>query len=284
MMKAKLFILFQFIFPQHFFSRLVGKLANSRNVWLKNKLIHLCIAHYKIDMSIVQDADLDHYPSFNAFFIRTLKKEVRPLDETQYSIVSPADGFISEIGMLARNRIVQAKGIDYTLEQLLANDKKLVAAFQQGAFATIYLSPRDYHRVHNPYQGILKRAIYVPGKLFSVNQTTVNHIPGVFARNERLIIELETDRGPMVVILVGAMLVAGIHTVFQGKITPNRLGTITSWDYSHEQRVFEKGAELGHFEFGSTAIVLFPEKKIEWLGYLTSGQAIQMGQKIGTSV
>ena len=270
-MKQKLFILLQYLLPQHAVSRLLGRIANSRNRWLKNKLIHLCIRHYQVDMSIVAEKNLDVYPTFNSFFIRQLSPEARPIDANPASVVSPADGVISQLGSIHGHHIFQAKGKDYSLDQLLAHDEALVKAFSNGMFATTYLSPRDYHRVHMPITGKLIKAIYVPGKLFSVNPTTVNNVECVFARNERLIAVFETVRGPVAVILVGALFVAGIHTVWQGKVAPNPKRSIQTWDYTHENIILEKGAELGHFEFGSTTIVLFPENTMQWHEHIQAG-------------
>ena len=280
-MKQRLFILLQHLIPQHAASRLLGRIANSRNHWLKDKLIQLCIRHYKIDMSIVAEQNLETYPTFNSFFIRRLSAEARPIDANPASVVSPADGVISQLGAIHGQHIFQAKGREYSLDQLLVHDEALVKAFSNGQFATTYLSPRDYHRVHMPITGKLVKAIYVPGKLFSVNPTTVDNVECVFARNERLIAVFETVVGPMAVILVGALFVAGIHTVWQGKITPNNLRNAPTWDYTNESIVLEKGAELGHFEFGSTTIVLFPENTMQWHNSVQAGSFLKMGQTMG---
>ena len=256
-MKIRLFILLQYLLPQHGLSRLLGKLANCKSPrWFVNYLLNLFIRHYKIDLSIVADPDLTNYPTFNSFFIRQLKPFARPIASGSV-LVSPVDGLVSQTGAIDNDLLLQAKGRYYTLEQLLAGDTS-ANAFKNGLFSTIYLSPRDYHRVHMPYTGKLLRSIYVPGKLFSVNPTTVNTVDAVFARNERLITLFETEFGLMAVILVGAMLVAGIGTSFQGVVAPNRSRTVQTWDYADQHLFFEKGAELGYFNFGSTVILLLP--------------------------
>ena len=279
-MKSALFLSLQYLLPQHLISRIMGKLA----AWhapkiVKNTAIHWFIAKYKVNMTITEQTNINDYPSFNSFFIRQLKHGLRPIAAGNI-IASPVDGSISEIGKINTDKILQAKNRHYSLAQLLANDTELTSTFTNGSFATIYLSPCDYHRVHMPYTGKLLRSIYVPGKLFSVNPTTVQGIDDVFARNERLISIFATDRGNMAVILVGAMLVAGIHTTWQGQITPNRFSATQSWSYADKDIVLQKGDKLGYFNFGSTVIVLFPEDKITWLPSLTAKTTVKYGQAI----
>jgi phosphatidylserine decarboxylase len=278
-MKTRLFILLQYLLPQHGLSRLIGKLANCRSPrWLVDWLLQLFIRHYKIDLSIAAEPNLNTYPTFNAFFIRQLKPSARPVAPGAV-IVSPVDGVVSQATTIANNQLLQAKGRYYTLEQLLAGDSS-INAFKQGLFTTIYLSPRDYHRVHMPYTGKLLRSIYVPGKLFSVNPTTVNNVDAVFARNERLITLFETEFGLMAVILVGAMLVAGIGTSFQGIVVPNRSRKVQTWNYADQNLFFEKGTELGYFNFGSTVIILLPKQVAAWLPEFTAETSITLGTTI----
>jgi phosphatidylserine decarboxylase len=278
-MKTRSFIILQHILPQHFLSRLVARLANwQAPEWFLLPMLQKFVRHFNVDMQIAAEPRLTAYNSFNDFFTRKLAANARPIGD---GVVSPADGTISELGPIAQQDILQAKGCYYTLKQLLANDEKLAAQFANGFFATIYLSPRDYHRVHMPYAGKLLRSIYVPGKLFSVNPTTVQNVAGVFARNERLINIFSTDKGPMAVILVGAMLVAGISASWRGTITPNRHRTVQSWDYTAEDKFFNAGDEVGYFNFGSTAIVLFPEDSMQWLPELAAETTLKMGQTIG---
>lgn len=278
-MKTTLFIVLQRLLPQHFLSRLTGKLASWHAPrWFLMPLLKWFVKKYHVDMRQAEQPALNHYASFNQFFTRKLTADARPLGA---GICSPADGTISELGLIHHQRILQAKSIHYSLQQLLAGDAELTQAFTDGAFATIYLSPRDYHRVHMPLAGRLIQSIYVPGKLFSVNPTTVNNINGVFARNERLINIFETDKGKMAVILVGAMLVAGINTAWQGKVAPNQQRHVQRWDYQQQDIFIEQGAELGYFSFGSTAIVLFEKDQATWHGALHAGTTLNMGESIG---
>lgn len=278
-MKTRFFILLQYLLPQHFLSRLVGKLADWQmpRAWL-NGLINLLIKKYHIDMQQAAEQDINQYPTFNAFFTRTLKAGARPIGA---DVVSPADGTISELGKIESDKILQAKQRHYTLNALLANQTEWVEKFQNGQFITVYLSPKDYHRVHMPYTGKLVASFYVPGKLFSVNPTTVNNVDGVFARNERLVNIFETDKGPMAVILVGAMLVAGISTVWQGSVVPNRFRTVQHYDVASKNILLNKGDELGYFTFGSTAIVLFGKDQTAWLAELQATTTLNMGEMIG---
>jgi phosphatidylserine decarboxylase len=278
-MKKSLFILLQKILPQHLLSRLGGKLADWQPpAWFLLPVLRWFVRRYQVDMSLAAQPELTAYQSFNQFFIRRLKADVRPIAT---GLVSPADGTISELGDIHTQSILQAKNIDYSLAQLLAGETALQDTFANGKFATIYLSPRDYHRVHMPYSGKLLQSIYVPGDLFSVNPTTVNNVQGVFARNERLINIFETDQGPMAVILVGAMLVAGMVTTWQGKVVPNRFDQVQHWNYQEQNIHLAKGDELGYFNFGSTVILLFPQDIMQWQNALQAGTSLQMGQHIG---
>lgn len=280
-MKERLFLALQYIIPQHLLSRLAGKICElQKPVKFKNWLIKLAIRHYNIDMSIAQSTNLDDYPTFNVFFTRYLKSDSRPIASGAKLIVSPCDGAISQIDRINDTLLIQAKGLNYNLWRLLAGDSEAVTDFKNGLFTTIYLSPRDYHRVHMPIAGKLEKAIYVPGHLFSVNPLTVDNVPDLFARNERLICIFATELGKMALIFVGATMVAGIHTVFQGAVTPNKSRTIQTWDYLDKNIVFEKGQELGHFQFGSTVILLFPEDTIEWSPHLHETSTVQLGQMI----
>lgn len=279
-MKAIIFLLLQYLLPKHLLSRLVGKLANCQSPkWLKNLAIRGFVKLYQVNLTIAEKTNITQYISFNEFFTRHLQPGIRPIS-IENVIVSPADGTISEIRQLQQTKILQAKNRIYSLNQLLANNTELINIFTNGAFATIYLSPQDYHRIHMPYTGKLLKSIYVPGKLFSVNPTTVKHIDSVFANNERLITIFSTKIGPMAIILVGAMLVAGIHTSWQGMITPNQFTKVQHWDHSNEDIVLQKGEELGYFSFGSTVILLFPENKINWLSSLSAKSAVQYGRAI----
>ncbi len=279
---SRLFILFQYLLPHHLLSRVVGLLA--QNHLLRKLFIRAFIKRYKVDLSQAKIQDIEKFENFNAFFTRELQAGARPLANTSGAIVCPADGAISQLGDIMDGNLLQAKGRHYSCESLLGGDPQMAELFQEGKFATIYLSPRDYHRVHMPMAGILKKTIYVPGKLFSVNQTTADAVPNLFARNERLICLFETEVGAMAVILVGAMIVAGIDTVWAGEVCP-RSGKreIQETDYSHQAPSVELplGGELGRFRLGSTAIVLFGHGTINFETSLAATSSVAMGQLLG---
>ena len=278
-----LFILLQHLLPQHLLSRLTGWLAENRTPWLKNFLIERFAAHFEVDMTEAADPELANYCNFNAFFTRALREGARPIAADSGSIVSPADGAISQLGSIEQGRIFQAKGLDYSVDELLGGDQSRAGAFHRGSFATIYLSPRDYHRVHMPIAGELNAQTYVPGELFSVNQTTAAKVPRLFARNERLICYFDTAAGPVAVVLVGAMIVAGIETVWCGRVAPPSRQPRTV-DYRRPPAALRlaKGEEMGRFKLGSTVILLFPEAAIEWQPSLAVNHALTLGQTIAT--
>ncbi len=226
-------------------------------------------------------AAADSYPSFNAFFTRALKADARPVAEGDKFIVSPADGAISQLGNIESGRIFQAKGQEYTVNELLAGDAELVEKYRDGTFVTVYLSPRDYHRVHMPVSGTLKSTTYVPGDLFSVNQTTVNRVPRLFARNERLVCLFDTELGQVASVMVGAMIVAGIETVWAGPVAPHGK-KIQASHFSNTQNppTLDAGAEMGRFMLGSTVILLLQAGHIEWLPELQAGSSVRMGQAL----
>lgn len=282
MISDVLFVLLQHLLPQHLLSRLVGRLARSETPFIKTLFINTFMKRFGIDLSeaVVQNAE--EFPSFNAFFTRALKDDARPIADEE--VVSPADGAISQLGHIRGSDLLQAKGQYFSLHDLLGGDASLTSEFINGEFATVYLSPRDYHRVHMPATGTLRSTIYVPGALFSVNQVTSEQVPGLFARNERLVCIFDTELGPMAVILVGAMIVAAIETVFAGQVTPQSPHIQQQQYGQREPLVLEKGAELGRFSLGSTAIVLFGEKRCQWLKSLKAGDEVRMGAAMGTSV
>ena len=245
----------------------------------KDYLIRLFSRFFNINIAEAVPADYEKYPSFNAFFTRQLKPGARPIAAGEQVIVSPADGSISEIGSIDKQRVLQAKGQYYNLTALLGGNTVLADEFANGAFATVYLSPSDYHRVHMPFAGTLRKTIYVPGKLFSVNQTTADNVEGLFARNERLVCIFDTAHGPMALILVGAMIVAGIETVWDGQIAPNDIQAIKT-DTTHSIAL-DKGEEMGRFKLGSTAIVLFPANTVSWNNMLSNGSTIRLGESLG---
>ena len=283
-MKDRLFILSQYLLPHHLLSRLIGCAAECRAGWFKNRLIGWFAKQYKVNMSEAQVEDLTAFAHFNDFFTRALKAGARPRDSTPGAILCPADGAVSQLGKIEQGRVFQAKGHSYSVIELLGGDTERAAAFMGGDFATIYLSPKDYHRVHMPLAGTLKEMVYVPGRLFAVNQTTAENVPELFARNERVVCLFDTERGPMAVVLVGAMIVASIETVWAGLVTPPKrsLKTVRYDEAARAPISLEKGAELGRFKLGSTAIVLFGPEQVQWANELAANSAVQMGQQLGT--
>ena len=276
---AELFVALQRVLPKHFLSRLIARAAESKQPWLKNMLISRAIKAFNINMQEAASDNLDDYENFNAFFTRALKPGVRPIDKGQTSIVSPADGAISQAGPISKNRILQAKGIDYSVSRLLG-DSSQARFYQDGNFATIYLSPKDYHRVHMPAAGKLLSSRYIPGELFSVNDKTAQALPGLFARNERLVCEFESpELGRFSLIFVGAMLVAGIETQWSGFEQPGP-GTVRETDHCSDALQYAKGDEIGRFKFGSTVILLFPQQSIDWSQKIEPYAVVQMGEEI----
>jgi phosphatidylserine decarboxylase len=277
-----IFIIIQHILPQHLLSRCTGWLANLRHpMWLKNGLIRLFIKQFKVDMTEAAEPDPTRYASFNEFFTRPLREGARPLAEAD--LVCPADGAISQLGPIKFGRIFQAKGQAFSTVELLGGDTQRATQFIDGNFATIYLSPRDYHRVHMPIAGRLTGTSYIPGQLFSVNQVTAENVPRLFARNERLVCYFDTAAGPMALILVGAMIVAGIETVWSGQVAPPTSSPVFRDYVSLPDSVeLEQGAEMGRFMLGSTVILLFPKGAVEFDSSYVAGAATRLGEGFGS--
>ena len=278
----KIFILFQNIVPQHLLSRCAGFLARLRHPeWLKNCFIQQFIRHYGVDMSEASEPDHTRYTCFNDFFTRPLREDARPLADAD--ILCPADGAVSQLGDIANGLLFQAKGRFFSAEDLLGGDAQRAAQFQGGQFATIYLSPKDYHRVHMPVAGRLTGTCYIPGQLFSVNGTTAENVDRLFSRNERLVCYFETASGPMAMVLVGAMVVAGIETVWSGQVAPPPK-TPVSTDYMNLPEPVElaKGDEMGRFMLGSTVILLFPEGTMSFDQRYLAGAPTRMGEPLGS--
>ncbi|MEM6581099.1 MAG: archaetidylserine decarboxylase [Pseudomonadota bacterium] len=277
----RIFIFIQHILPQHLLSRFTGGFANIRRpVWLKNALIRVFVRQFGVDMSEAAQPDPASYPTFNDFFTRPLQDGVRPISEAD--IVLPADGAISQLGPIEFGRIFQAKGRTFSTLELLGGDAERAEQFRDGIFTTIYLSPRDYHRVHMPIAGRLTATSYIPGKLFSVNQTTAEHVPRLFARNERLVCYFETAAGPMAMVLVGAMVVAGIATVWSGQVAPRTSApTVTDYAAAPTTVALEKGEEMGRFMLGSTVILLFPAASVVLDSQLAAGSSTRLGESLG---
>ena len=281
MNKDQLFAFAQHITPQKTLSNIVGKIAECEIDWIKNTFINQFVKKYQVDMSQAINSDPLSYRNFNDFFTRAIRPELRPICEGEKSIACPADGAISQLGDIEHGTILQAKGHYYSLTSLLGGDASLSDQFLGGSFATVYLSPKDYHRVHMPLTGKLTKMIHIPGKLFSVNKATAEQIPNVFARNERTVCLFETEAGPMAVILVGAMIVASIETTWAGQVTPFNKNVVT-WDYKKLNNVeIKKGEEMGRFKLGSTAIVLFGKGAVEWEDSLAAETPTTMGMHFG---
>jgi phosphatidylserine decarboxylase len=278
-MNDSVFVALQRLAPQHAISRWVGKLAASENRFIKNTFIRTFCDKFDIDMRDAQEENPLAYPSFNDFFTRALKPGARPIDAGR-TLVSPADGAVSLLGVIESGRIFQAKGQSFSVQELLGGNAEKAALFARGNLATIYLSPRDYHRVHMPLAGRLTETTLVPGDLFSVNQVTAENVPRLFARNERLVCHFETDIGPVALVLVGAMIVASIATPWAGTVAPIRRKIITQ-RYPQAEIALAKGEEMGRFLLGSTAIVLTVEGAQTWLPELQAGSSLRMGQAIG---
>jgi len=278
----KLFILFQHLVPQHLLSRCTGALARLRHPeWLKNLLIRQFILHFDVDMSEAVEPDPGQYACFNDFFTRPLCDGARPLAVAD--ILCPADGAISQVGEIANGLLFQAKGRFFSAEDLLGGDAVRATQFQGGQFATIYLSPKDYHRVHMPVAGKLTATCYIPGKLFSVNGVTAENVDRLFARNERLVCHFETAHGPMAMVLVGAMVVAGIETVWAGQVAPPPKRPVTLDYLTLPQSVeLAQGDEMGRFMLGSTVILLFPEGVMRFDERYLAGAATRMGEMLGS--
>lgn len=280
--QERLFLAGQYLLPHHALSRLIGCAAECRAEWLKNPLISWFVKRYQVDMSEAVIGNPHAYEHFNAFFTRALRDGARPLDASPGAILCPADGAISQLGAIEHGRIFQAKGHSFSVLELLGGDAEMAAPFMGGQFATVYLSPKDYHRVHMPLAGTLREMVYVPGKLFSVNGFTAENVPELFARNERVVCLFDTERGPMAVVLVGAMIVASVETVWAGLVTPpKRALKHFRYGAAAQQPIhLDKGAELGRFKLGSTAIVLFGPEQVRWAEGLAAGSAVRMGQQL----
>lgn len=277
--------LLQDVLPQHTLTKLVHRFMRSETGWLKNAQIATVGRLAGIDFSEAKSADPDDYPTFNAFFTRELRDGARPLDPDPAALLSPCDGRISECGRLNEGRILQAKGHDYSIGALLADDP-VCADLRNGSFWTIYLSPRDYHRVHMPLAGSLRRMIYVPGKLYSVAPYTVRQVPGLFAANERVVCVFDTDYGPFVQVLVGAMLVASMDTVWAGTVTPAVERAVHRTTYLPGEIRLGRGEEMGRFNMGSTVISILPPGVIGDSTTALPGprDAVRLGQRIATLV
>lgn len=276
----------QYVMPNHLLSRLVGKLAQGEYGNFTQFLIRKFAQRYQVDMSEAVNADFEHYTSFNRFFTRAIKPELRPICEGEDSIAQPVDGAISQLGKIELGRIFQAKGHDFGVTELLGGDATVSAPFLGGEFATVYLSPRDYHRIHMPLTATLEKMIFVPGALFSVNPLTASKVPGLFARNERVVCLFSSPAGRFALVLVGATIVASIETIWAGTIAPNAPRHVQVWDYPTQGEnaiTLQKGDEMGRFKLGSTIVLLFEPDMAEF-GEFEAGDTTRMGEAFGQLV
>lgn len=280
-MLAKAFVVLQYLLPKHWLTAVVYRIARIRNASIKDFLIDRFVRLYDVDVDEIKLNVPRDFPTFNDFFVRELSDDARSIEPGAATIVSPVDGTVSTAGALRAGSLLQAKGLSYTLDDLLATDLEESAAYIDGRYATIYLAPYNYHRVHAPFDGVLVAARYVPGDLFSVNEATVARVDGLFRRNERLVMHFRTERGPAVLVFVGAMNVGSISTPWSGEIRPRKAGTVDAIDLSSHDTTVRKGDLLGWFNMGSTVILVLPDASCEWADELRSGTTVRMGQAIG---
>lgn len=266
----------QYVLPKQALTALAGKLAWIKGGALTTSFIRWFVGRYGVDMAEAANPDIASYPTFNEFFTRPLKPGARPL--AQADLICPVDGAVSQIGPIQKDQIFQAKGHHYSTQALVGGDALLAAQFQDGHFATIYLSPKDYHRIHMPCDGRLTRMIYVPGELFSVNPATARGVPGLFARNERVVCVFETDHGPFVLTLVGATIVGSMATVWHGVVNPPRTKDVREWRYTDKPIVLKKGDEMGRFLLGSTVVMLFPKGPMSFNPELVCAGPVRLGE------
>ena len=276
----RLAVLPQYLLPKQALTALAGKLASAQAGNLTSSVIRWFVRRYNVNMAEAANPDITSYKSFNDFFTRPLKADARPFADADF--LCPVDGAISQFGPIEQDQIFQAKGHSYSTTALVGGDHELAAQFENGSFATLYLSPRDYHRIHMPCDGKLTRMIYVPGELFSVNPTTARGVPGLFARNERVVCVFESAFGPFVLTLVGATIVGSMATVWHGQVNPPRLPDVHEWRYKDDVTVnLKKGAEMGRFLLGSTVVMLFPKNTIAFNPEWSPTRAIRMGETMG---
>jgi phosphatidylserine decarboxylase len=277
-LRGLLFVWFQYLLPQHGLSRLILAATRVRTAWFKNGIIRGFLKLYRIDMSEAAQTDPYRYGSFNEFFTRALKDGARPIAGDDHAIACPVDGCVSEAGTIDRDLLLQAKGRQYRLTELLAS-QPWASQFEGGSFATIYLAPFNYHRVHMPLRGELRETVYVPGRLFSVNAVTARHVPGLFARNERILTLFDSAAGPFALVMVGALNVGSMATVWAGDVTPAARRVVTK--IPAPPTALEKGAELGRFNMGSTVILLFGPNRAHWNPGVQAGSVVRLGQFLG---
>ena len=272
-------VLLQYLLPKQAITWFAGKVANAQAGRITTAIIDDFIRRYSVDMSEAFEPNSARYSSFNTFFTRALRSDVRPIADAD--LVSPVDGAISQLGRIDADQILQAKGHRYSTRALVGGDAALAAQFDNGSFATIYLSPKDYHRIHMPCAGRLRRMIHVPGALFSVNPATAQGVPGLFARNERVVCVFDGATGPFIVTLVGATIVGSMATVWHGVVNPPRSNTLREWHYDDQQIELQAGEELGRFMLGSTVVMLFPQSQLTFADGWVAGRAVRFGEPMG---
>lgn len=281
-----LFALLLYLLPHHLLSRVADWVTRCEWMPLKHLLIRSAIRFYGVDMSLAADPNPENYRSFNAFFTRKLRPDARPLEMNKNALLSPVDGVVSHTGSIDGDSLIQAKDRNFSLSELLGGNPETTSLFAGGSFITLYLSPKDYHRVHMPLAGTLTKMTHVPGRLFSVSPSTTRTVPNLFSRNERVINLFKTEVGPVAIIMVGAIFVASMETVWTGTVTP-KAKRQTHWFYSNKTQLsvtLERGAELGRFNMGSTVILLFADGSVELDDWLKPGQLVRMGEGIGCSI
>ncbi len=281
-MSDRLKVLPQYLLPKQALTALAGRFANAQAGGITTAVIRKFVAHYGVNMDEAENSDIASYSSFNDFFTRPLRAGARPLAQADF--ICPVDGAISQFGQIERDQIFQAKGHQYSTTALVGGDAQLAALFQDGSFATIYLSPRDYHRIHMPLAARLTRMIYVPGALFSVNPTTARGVPGLFARNERVVCVFDSERGPFVLALVGATIVGSMATVWHGVVNAPRPGVLREWRYNDQGIALNQGQEMGRFLLGSTVVLLFPKGALQFNPSWAPAHAVRLGQAMGTAL
>jgi phosphatidylserine decarboxylase len=277
----RLAVLPQYLIPKQALTVLAGKLAGAEAGGLTTGIIRWFVGRYGVNMAEAANPDIASYASFNEFFTRPLRDGARPLAAADF--ICPVDGAISQFGAIERDQIFQAKGHSYSTTALVGGDRELAARFENGSFATLYLSPRDYHRIHMPCDGRLMRMIHVPGALFSVNPTTARGVPGLFARNERVVCVFDSPHGPFVLTLVGATIVGSMATVWHGLVNPPRPGHLREWNYADQQIALRQGDEMGRFLLGSTVVMLFPKGAFKFNPDWAPAQAIRLGEAMGST-
>ncbi|HEV7856627.1 MAG TPA: archaetidylserine decarboxylase [Herminiimonas sp.] len=279
-MPNRLPVLPQYLLPKKALTVFAGKVAGAKAGGITTGLIRWFVGKYKVNMAEAANPDITSYASFNEFFTRALADGARPIEDADF--ICPVDGAISQFGTIEIDQILQAKGHNYSITALVGGDRELACQFEHGSFATLYLSPRDYHRIHMPCDARLKRMIYVPGDLFSVNPVTALGVPNLFARNERVVCLFDSAFGPFILTLVGATIVGSIATVWHGVINQTRNGNVREWTYDDRQIVLKKGDEMGRFLLGSTVVMLFPKDTLNFNPHWLATRAVRLGESMGT--